>query len=382
MAQATRLTREGRLTEAVAAIQHALRSAPTAEHDDGTVDAARDTAAADRADDRGALARHPADIEDIPFRELPADVEPSAASDRREPAEQPSAPADPAPGTFTSHRFAFGRHAYRYRLFVPGSPAADRPVLVLLHGCKQDSEDFARGTAMNELARTHGCIVVYPEQLRSANNMGCWNWFDPAHQRRGAGEPAMIAALASKVAAEHGGDPRRIYVAGLSAGGAMAALVARLYPEVFAAVGVHSGLPPAAAHDVASALRVMRNGSRKASAPAAYPPVPTIVFHGSADKTVHPSNAEQVVRESLDAWRQEGVTLDREQESIGGTERQAMRTRYVSRDGHVLLEKWDVAAGPHAWSGGEAGGSYTDPQGPSASRAMLEFFMAHRSRFA
>jgi poly(hydroxyalkanoate) depolymerase family esterase len=286
--------------------------------------------------------------------------------------------------SFTAHAFSFGGHRYRYRLYQPErDPDTLLPVVVMLHGCKQDSEDFARGTGMNEVAARDGFLVLYPEQLRKANGMGCWNWFDAQHQRRGAGEPAMIAALVEATVAAHGGDPRRVYVAGLSAGGAMAAALGELYPEVFAAVGVHSGLPPHAAHDVASAFGAMRKGVTAAVAAKSAVAVPTIVFHGTGDRTVAPANGHALVQRQLATRRADGIALERvESRAPGANERGvlrgATREQWVDAQGQVLVESWRVVAGPHAWSGGHPDGSFTDPQGPSASEAMAQFFLRHR----
>lgn len=286
-------------------------------------------------------------------------------------------------GTFTPHHFVSHGEQYVYQLYIPAGVQAAQPlpVVVMLHGCKQDAADFARGTAMNALADEHQFLVVYPEQRQKANAMRCWNWFEPAHQQRGKGEPAMIAALAAHVVAAHNGDASRVYVAGLSAGGAMAALAGQLYPDVFAAVGVHSGLAPGAAVDMPGAFSAMRKG-RQASAgnaPGGAASPPTIVFHGTADTTVHPGNADHVLQAALAGLRASGVPLtELPAADAGPGSRDARRTAWVTPDGTPVVEHWAVAAGPHAWSGGSAAGSFTDPQGPSASRAMVAFFLRHR----
>lgn len=338
--------------------------------------------------------------EDAPLKDAPMVDAPAA----------PSAPAA-RPARFTRHTFQFANAAYAYRLYQPaqadGSAASEPlPLVILLHGCKQDAADFARGTAMNELAEQHGCIVLYPEQQAKANALRCWNWFDTAHQGRGLGEPGMLAALTRKVLKSHNADPARVYIAGLSAGGAMAAVMAGLYPELYAAVGVHSGVPTGAASGVISALSVMRRGARPA-APAGEPesPMPTIVFHGGADRTVHPENGEQIVNAALSTLDACGLILkkteiaqdgalppvnelagavmeaaedkvsDEAGDSLAG--RDAFRTVYRAADGKSYVEYWEVGTGPHAWSGGNPAGSFTDPQGPDASRAMLAFFLQH-----
>ena len=352
--KATALTREGKLMEATAAIQRAL----------GT---SRGPAASEyvplppAATVRNAEFADAGEVTDVEFREVGAR----------------HAPAPDA--TFEKHRFASGGHSYAYRLYLP--PRKDDqplPVLVMLHGCTQDATDFAAGTAMNEMAAQRGFIVVYPEQLARSNSMRCWNWFEPAHQRRGQGEPAMIAALAAQVAQRCNGDTRRIYVAGLSAGGAMATLVGQLYPDVFAAVGVHSGLPAGIASNVQSAQAAMRKPARGAAPAASGPPVPTIVFHGRSDRTVHPDNGRRIAEEAAARATAAGIVLAREDQRTTGAGRPATRTVYKDAEGVSRVEHWEIAGAPHAWSGGSTGGSYTDPAGPRASAAMMDFFQAHR----
>jgi poly(hydroxyalkanoate) depolymerase family esterase len=294
---------------------------------------------------------------------------------------------------FTRQVFEFEGEHYGFNLYVPPltpstSPleaSAMVPLVVMLHGCKQDAPDFARGTALNELAAKTPCMVLYPEQRPKANQMRCWNWFDSAHQGRHAGEPAMLAALTRQVISRYPVDPTRVYVAGLSAGGAMAAIVSAHYPDLFAAVGVHSGLPPGAAHDVMSAFSAMRHGglSSAPGEPAALKDVmPTIVFHGSSDRTVHPDNGDQIVLAAIAALKASGVKLKRSviPEQIPaptGELRHTLRTVYSTLDQRSYVEHWSVEAGPHAWSGGSAAGSFTDPHGPDASTAMLTFFLQH-----
>jgi poly(hydroxyalkanoate) depolymerase family esterase len=231
----------------------------------------------------------------------------------------------------------------------------------MLHGCTQNPEDFARGTAMNAQAEAHRLIVAYPAQDRGANAQGCWNWFRPGDQGR-AGESGLIAALAAELGAEFGLAPGRAFVAGLSAGGAMAAIVAEAHPDAFAAAGVHSGLAPGAASDVASAFAAMSGQQARA---AAAPAVPTILVHGDADRTVAPANAEHA--------RRDLAQVTERARTVGGREARVIAGR--TRRGHAV-ELWRVAGAGHAWQGGDPAGSYADAQGPDASAEMVRFFLA------
>lgn len=273
--------------------------------------------------------------------------------------------------TFLSGRFADGRAQRDYKLYVPPQ-AGERPLplVVMLHGCTQDPDDFAAGTRMNDAAREPGCFVLYPAQSQQANPQRCWNWFKHSHQQRGRGEPALLAAMTRNVMARHAIDASRVYVAGLSAGGAMAAILGQAYPDLYAAVGVHSGLAAGAAKDLPSALAAMRSGSPAA---AATPGAPTIVFHGDADGTVHPGNGEQVIAAS--AGRARTDTGAGRQRAAGG--RDYTHRVYRSDAGEVLAEHWLVHGSGHAWSGGSRDGSYTDPAGPDATGEMLRFFLEH-----
>ncbi len=268
----------------------------------------------------------------------------------------------------------------RYRLFVPASLAGrtGAPLVVMLHGCTQDPDDFARGTRMNALAEEHGFLVAYPEQTAAANPQKCWSWFDPAHQARGRGQPEAVARITREVAAAHRADPRRVYVAGVSAGGAMALVLAAAYPELYAAAGSHSGIAYRAATAVPEAIQAMQRGAPDAAAlgaaahaamGAAARPVPVIVFHGAADPVVRPVNAEQTVSQWVDVSARAGQPLRAAAD--------AARTRFVDAAGRTVLETWIVPALGHAWSGGSAEGTFTDPRGPDASREMVRFFLEH-----
>jgi poly(hydroxyalkanoate) depolymerase family esterase len=276
-------------------------------------------------------------------------------------------------GTYTG-----AQGARPYRLFVPpprlAARVAGRPrLIVMLHGCTQTAEDFAAGTGMNRHAGPADCLVLYPEQVARANPQRCWNWFNPADQQRDLGEPALLAGMTRKVMAEYDVDPAAVFVAGLSAGGALAVIMAEAYPDLFAAVGVHSGLACGSATDMASAFAAMRQG--RAGASRGGTAIPAIVFHGDRDTTVNPRNAGQVVAQLAGALPQ-----DAGEEEAGQAEGGLGYTKTVHRgaDGRVAMEQWVVHGAGHAWSGGSSAGSYTEPAGPDASAEMLRFFLAHQ----
>ena len=284
-------------------------------------------------------------------------------------------PAVTYPGTFTTHTFANAAGHRSYKLYVPkhhsGQPL---PLVVMLHGCTQDADDFAAGTQMNALAERDGCIVVYPVQPQGANASKCWNWFKPADQRRDSGEPALIAGITREVMSKHAVDPARVFVAGLSAGGAMAAIMIQAYPDLYAAACVHSGLAVGAAHDLQSALAAMRGGKSSGARGAAAPKRPLIVFHGDADATVHPSNTAELLR-GFDA---QAVVFDETSHGEAG-KRKSTVERLKSAEG-VDAELWLIHGAPHAWAGGSGNGSYTDATGPDASATMMRFFLDHPLR--
>jgi poly(hydroxyalkanoate) depolymerase family esterase len=257
------------------------------------------------------------------------------------------------------------------KLYVPARPLAEpRSLLIMLHGCTQTPEDFAAGTRMNELAEQNGFIVAYPAQPKSANPSACWNWFNPQNQTRGMGEAAVIATEAQRLIAEFGIDPQRVFVAGMSAGGAMAAIMAALYPDVFSAVGIHSGLPFRSASDVVSALAAMRGkGAPSIQSYGERPLVPTIVFHGSADRIVHPSNGARINDAHL------GSRVVHQGTASGGNGRSFQRMVTRDHNGRIKAEYWVIEGAGHAWSGGSPDGSFADPLGPNASREMVRFFL-------
>ncbi len=282
-------------------------------------------------------------------------------------ASPPSSRADRSPGSVTRGAVHGAAGALAYRLYVPTAPQRPAPLLVMLHGGTQDADGFAASTGMDEVAEREGVVVAYPEQSRSANAMGYWNWFRPCDQERDRGEPALIAAVAREVADAHGVDPARVGVAGFSAGAAMAAVLAATYPDLFCGAGVHSGLPYRAAHDVGSAFAAM---SSPPGAVTDAGPVPLIVVHGDADRTVAAGNAGAVVRSVV--GRATGATREQDIGRVEGG-RSWTRERWREPGGRLLAESWTVHGMGHDWSGGRAGASYADPSGPDAGAAIAAF---------
>lgn len=378
MKEVTRLTRSGRPAEATRAIQQVLGRQPSPASRPGPV------------------------AEQTPDSVIENDVE--ALVDNSTPLQRARPQDHGATRTGTHTEAGLTRD---YVLYLPpaartGQPIRPIPLVVMLHGCTQDPEDFATGTGMNALARDQGFAVLYPAQTQGANPSRCWNWFKHNHQRRGSGEAAVLAGMTRAVIAEHGMDPRRVYVAGLSAGGAMAAILGQAYPDLYAAVGIHSGLASGAANDLMSALSAMKHGpaspterpatARHSGEPGGAihlpreptGPVPTIVFHGDGDAVVHPDNGIQAIAVAIDTSTAHRHTSEagpapvtEQGESPGG--RRYTRTTHPRPAGAAAAqaEHWVVHGGGHAWSGGSEHGSYTDPSGPDATREMWRFFSGH-----
>ena len=298
-------------------------------------------------------------------------------------------------GELLSRSFTNHAGSREYQLYVPSSyscglsaaNAEGVPLVVMLHGCTQSAEDFAAGTRMNALAEQQGFLVAWPVQPSNANGSRCWNWFRPEDQSRDRGEPAVIAGITREIASSYRVDPRRIFVAGLSAGAAMAVILGATYPELYAAVGAHSGLPHGVARDLPSALAAMRGGRPTSSGPSlsrssttVRPSVPIIVFHGDADHTVHFRNGEVILDEAL-AARADRAQLRVERADGASPDGRAF-ARAIHRDtaGHAVAEAWTLRGAGHAWSGGSASGSFTDARGPDASAEMIRFFFEQGDR--
>ena len=287
-------------------------------------------------------------------------------------------------GRFLDGVFSNAAGRREYKLYVPGGhDGRPLPLLVMLHGCSQSPDDFAAGTGMNELAEQSDCLVLYPAQTASANMSRCWNWFSPSDQQRDKGEPSLIAGMTRQVMADYGCEPRRVYIGGLSAGGAAAAIMGIAYPDLYAAIGVHSGLACGAANGLLSAFTAMRRGEPLLVAAPGGPPndanrreiMPTIVFHGDRDTTVHPLNGDQVIAQSRATA---SIALKTRTESGRVPDGHAWsRIIHTDPGGRVVLEQWVIHGAGHAWSGGCAKVSYIDPLGPDATREMLRFFLGH-----
>ncbi|GGX83771.1 PHB depolymerase family esterase [Massilia dura] len=289
----------------------------------------------------------------------------------------PSPAKTPAGAHFMSGVYANDAGSRSYKLYVPSCWKGQAlPLVVMLHGCAQDPDDFAAGTQMNTVAEERRCFVVYPAQSPDANNSRCWNWFNALDQQRGQGEPSIIAGITRDIMDTYPVAPGQVYIAGMSAGGAMAVIVGTLYPELFRAVGVHSGLPFAAARDLASALSAMKRGASAREVKSAG--LPIIVFHGDQDTTVHPANGEELMAQGLRSHPLGTKSLPSRLAGRVPDGHAYTRTKHWLNDGSPLAEHWVIHGAGHAWSGGSSAGSYTDHKGPDASREMMRFFATVR----
>jgi poly(hydroxyalkanoate) depolymerase family esterase len=392
IAEATRLTQQGRLDEATAAIQRSLGGAfaPAAQEDTREKDepievisqlvreAPRGPAGGPRTADR----RPGTTAWTTPGPTLlTRGVQPIS----RTKSGKLATVSVPEGGRFVERSYTNSAGTRSYKLYIPsGYTGQAVPLIVMLHGCTQSPDDFAMGTRMNELSEEHTFLVAYPAQAGNANMQKCWNWFRAEDQQRGRGEPSLIAGITRQVVEEYEVAEDTVYVAGMSAGGAMAAIMGATYPDLYAAIGVHSGLAPGSANDMSSAFTAMRQGgpvvaSRRAANGESTEIVPTIVFHGDRDTTVHPRNGERLLVHLDIAGGQNGSpprVRTRQGRVPGGYE----YTRFTYRDaeGRDIVERWSVHGLGHAWSGGSYPGSYTDPRGPDASAEMVRFFGQHK----
>jgi poly(hydroxyalkanoate) depolymerase family esterase len=425
MAEAMRLMQEGDLTAATAVIQRTLGGsspgsgfAPVASLDtpngasesidveNSVVDEGPHPGAASRpaAGRRPAAATRPGALP-LHFGSVPLTMSeglsltvpgvlpgmPSLPDNVPSPKEGETDPAVvPTGGRFIERSYTNQAGTRSYKLYVPsGYIRQEVPLVVMLHGCTQSPNDIAAGTQMNKLAEEHIFLVAYPAQAQGANMNKCWNWFKVSDQLRGRGEPSLVAGITRQIIDEYNVADGRVYVAGMSAGGAMAAIMAETYPDLYAAVGVHSGLAPGAAHDMPSAFAAMHQGGP--ATPRRDVPngqssriVPVILFHGDGDKTVHSRNADHLL-EHFWAGKITGSREEAGGSTPRGTVRQGQvsgghaytRATYHDAGGRNIVERWTVHGLGHAWSGGSFSGSYTDPRGPDASAEMVRFFYQH-----
>jgi poly(hydroxyalkanoate) depolymerase family esterase len=413
MAEAARLARIGKLAEAAALIQRLLQGqgAP------GQAQSSSNTMA-------GAPPRPSFKFEESlsatlrtglaeTLRGLAARAKAAGTGISGDAALRPAPDPIPEGASFATGSYSNAAGTRAYKLYIPSGGAGQRlPLIVMLHGCTQTPDDFAAGTRMNALAEERTCFVVYPEQPVSANSSKCWNWFTPGNQQRGAGEPSLIAGITRQIMRDHPVDPQRVYAAGLSAGGAAAAVMGMTYPDLYTAIGVHSGLAFGAASDLPSAFAAMRQGEPAAADVISSPargadsglfsmfggigldeppafdapsgstrgaegrrPVPAIVFHGDRDTTVHAQNGDLVIAQSRAVAATDLTTSVEHGRAPGG--HAYSRTLHADASGRAILEQWVIHGAGHAWSGGSPSGSFTDPRGPEAAREMLRFFLEH-----
>jgi poly(hydroxyalkanoate) depolymerase family esterase len=389
MEEATRLTQQGRLDEATAAIQRVLGGTfvPTGApggSGDGPIDV---TSRVVRRAQRGPTAGGQSPVHKPVARTAPSpNLRPGRVGGLPKTTARRAKPSDvPEGARFVERSYTNGAGSRSYKLYVPSGYVGQAvPLIVMLHGCTQNPDDFATGTRMNGLAEENTFLVAYPTQSGNANMQRCWNWFQAADQQRGRGEPSIIAGITKQVMDEYEVEEGRVYIAGMSAGGAMAAILGATYPDLYAAVGVHSGLAPGSAHDLSSAFTAMRQGGPVVAQPENTGQqrkiLPTIIFHGDGDTTVHPRNGERLLAH-LDAGTRNGSS-PRVNTRRGGVPGGYEYTRFTYKDasGRDLVERWSVHGLGHAWSGGSYPGSYTDPKGPDASAEMLRFFQQHRGQ--
>jgi len=386
--EATRLTRAGQLIEATVLLQRMLRGDAVADAAPGptgrialigreppTIDAKANTIEeADSPNPARAAPAQPRMLRALRDRTRKRPGFGQRRVIKRAPL--PQSDIVPEGARFVEGTYSNPAGSRAYRLFIPsGYQGQPLPLVVMLHGCTQSPDDFAAGTRMNFVAEEQTCLVVYPAQRREANQAKCWNWFRTADQQRGKGEPLLLAGITRQIMRDYAVDPKRVYIGGLSAGAAAAAVMGATYSDLYAAIGVHSGLACGAATDLPSAFVAMRQGggSDDRVIPGDGPAVPTIVFQGDRDTTVHPNNGDQILEQSIRTARtQKQVHRGRVPGGHAYT-----RTIVTDASGRGIFEHWNIHGAGHAWSGGSPAGSYTDPRGPDATREMLRFFLAH-----
>jgi poly(hydroxyalkanoate) depolymerase family esterase len=393
MLEATRLTRAGQITEATALLQRMFRGETARDMNagkvgdpalagpiiDGTVEAIDETGPSVFGLDTSASLNMSAlrgFFEQVGRRSNPKNEGWMASG----PVSRPD--IVPPGGKFVEGTYSNLVGTRTYKLYIPSRYQGQAlPLIVMLHGCNQSPDDFAAGTRMNLIAEEQTCVVVYPAQPTEANPAKCWNWFRPADQRRGQGEPSLIAGITRQVIRQYSVDPQRVYIGGLSAGAAAAAVMGATYPDLYAAIGVHSGLACGAANDLPSAFVAMRQGDFGESLDSSHisvirngGPVPTIVFHGDRDTTVNPRNGDHVIARSATTTNLR-KTVHRGRAPGGHA---YTRTIHTDPNGRAIFEYWQIHGAGHAWSGGSPAGSFTDRRGPDATREMLRFFLEHR----
>ena len=387
MLEATRLTRAGQITEATALLQRMFRGETARDISagetgdpalagpiiDGTAEAIDETGSSVFDADRSAPLNSSVVLRGF-FDHVGRcsnlkneDLMPSGPVSRRD--------VVPPGGKFIEGTYSNPAGTRAYKLYIPSRYQGQAlPLIVMLHGCTQSPDDFAAGTRMNLIAEEQTCLVVYPAQPSEANPAKCWNWFRPTDQRRGQGEPSLIAGITRQVMRQYSVDPQCVYIGGLSAGAAAAAVMGATYPDLYAAIGVHSGLACGAANDIPSAFVAMRQGDF--GDPLDGAPVPTIVFHGDRDTTVNPRNGDHVIARSVRTTNLR-KTVHRGRAPGGHA---YTRTIHTDPNGRAIFEHWQIHGAGHAWSGGSPAGSFTDRRGPDATREMLRFFLEHRTQ--
>jgi poly(hydroxyalkanoate) depolymerase family esterase len=383
MLEAARLTQQGKLAEATAIIQRLLQGKHAA--NPGNRIAPTTVGAECAAVDAEPQGNQPKARFTVPraFRprtglretvnRLATMAKVLGLNDR--PAHRPVPDPVPDGASFTAATYSNAAGTRSYKLYIPSTRTGERPpLIIMLHGCTQSADDFAAGTRMNALAEEQGFLAAYPEQHALANTKQCWNWFKADDQRRDHGEPSLIAGITRQIIRDHNVDPGRVYIAGLSAGGAAAAIMADTYPELYAAAGVHSGLPCGAASDLPSAFDAMRLGAAANNRNTWL--VPTIVFHGDKDPIVHPRNGGAVAAQALGTVAGLRRTLEHGRAPGGHA---YSRVIYADPEGRTICEHWSIHEAGHAWARGSPTGSHTDPHGPDASREMVRFFFGHRT---